>query len=103
MVELSVVARDSTWGNGLAPPNGITKLIGFTCVKIPGPTFTTTETVAMAVPVAARNKSWPRYVPAMRPPPGRLVWRIFTVILFGVLKPLSRLGTNHAPPSAVLG
>ena len=30
MVELSVAGTVISWGSGLAPPNGMTKLIGFT-------------------------------------------------------------------------
>ena len=36
-VELSLIATFRIWGSGFAPPNGIVKLIGFSCAKVGDP------------------------------------------------------------------
>src|ERR1022692_4346792 len=56
----------STCGSGLAPPNGMVKLSGFTWLKTFGPTTTHTGTVAVS-PVVT-NTNWPQKVPATSPP-----------------------------------
>src|ERR1039458_9990980 len=89
----------STCGSGLAPPNGMVKLSGFTWLKTFGPTTTHTGTVAVS-PVVT-NTNWPQKVPATSPPPGKLAGAIDTLTAVGAV-PLAGERLSHLPPSAVV-
>src|SRR5690242_12220462 len=63
-LELSLVLMtDRIWGSGLAPANGIVKLIGLTCRNTVVPTVTLTG-IVMLLPVVC-NASCPMNVPAV--------------------------------------
>src|ERR1039458_5660986 len=81
------------------PPRGMVKLIGFTWVKTLVPTVTLTGTVTL-LPEAVK-RSWPTYVPAVEPPPGKDAGVIPTVTIDGAVPTVT--GTSsQLPPSAVL-
>src|SRR5579863_6194410 len=88
-----------TCGSGLAPPSGMLKLSGFIWLKTFGPTVAHTGIVAESPMV--RNDTWPQYVPATSPPPGKLAGVIPTFTV-APATPLAAESVSHLPPSAVL-
>ncbi len=55
IAEPSVDATLRTCGSGFAPPNGMVKLIGLTCVKTASPTVTVTGIVVVSPVVWKTN------------------------------------------------
>src|SRR5271165_909614 len=94
-----VLATANTWGKGLAPPNGMVKLMGFPCTKAGFPTVTLTGTVTESVPDP--NSRLPSKVPASTPPPGNRDDVMLIVSVEGAV-PLVAEALNHPPPSAVV-
>src|SRR4029077_489329 len=74
------------------------KLSGFTCSNAFGPTTAHTGTVLTSP--AVWNVSWPQYVPATKPPPGRFAGTIDTVTVAGAV-PARGVATSHLAPSEV--
>src|SRR5581483_11724329 len=94
-----VLIAEITWGSGLAPPNGMVKLMGLIWRKTLAPTVTATGMVTL-LPVVWKE-SWPTNVPAISPPPGRLLGVMLTDTVVGVV-PLRGVAASQSPPSEVL-
>ena len=86
-------------GSGLAPLNGLVKLIAFNWAKTVFPTTTLTGTVTL--PLADWNTSFPRKVPGVIPFPGRFA-STSPMITFEVAVPLTADALSQLPPSTVL-
>src|ERR1700675_3167139 len=87
-----------TWARGLDPPNAIVKLSGLIWVNTEVPTVTATGMVTLSPDVW--NSNWPTKVPAVAPPPGRLL--LMPIVTVDGAAPLEADEGSQAPPSAGL-